>query len=440
MKYNLFFNIGGQDLKLNGVKLEPARTKGSEVLSKYDMEKSNIQIPIIQPLIEKFKEDIEKVYLFVTDQSENSGYIEKDTINFGKIIERILNDRFGLVSKMFYIQFNPTDYGLLFDFYQKILQDFENDNNIFSISGGTPQMNGTLFFVGSNMLNNLEVYRVDEASGDVVSVDYKNTIRKNLIINQCLLLLNNYNYMSMLRILGNEHIENMKLKLLLEYCTHRLYFDFELANKKIDELISWIDPSDKAVFNKIKIENNRDYVWLISELYTNIMIKWQNEEYVDFLGRLFRFQEALIRYVFENITSISTGKSRETGFKEFRNYIEKDNDLKSFLEREKIKCQEPTVLCLRYLIKYMINQRLEERELLKEINDFADKIEKLGELRNKTIMAHGFEGVSKEVIANTYRPDKLVTDLEKIIRFINKNYSNEFNDINLILKDLIQEL
>ena len=88
----------------------------------------------------------------------------------------------------------------------------------------------------------------------------------------------------------------------------------------------------------------------------------------------------------------------------------------------------------------MINQRLEERELLKEINDFADKIEKLGELRNKTIMAHGFEGVSKEVIANTYRPDKLVTDLEKIIRFINKNYSNEFNDINLILKDLIQEL
>lgn len=157
---------------------------------------------------------------------------------------------------------------------------------------------------------------------------------------------------------------------------------------------------------------------LIAELHHNMKIKWEQGMYVDFLGRLSRFQEAVLRMSFEHITRISTDK--ENGcFKAFEDYVEKTAGLKAFLldEGAKQTC-EPSTLVLRKTLKYMLQQK--DIDFIKTIKQFADNVEKLTELRNRTIMAHGFEGVSAEKIKEKYNDDVLER-VKALVSYIEKN-------------------
>ena len=176
----LFFNIGNRDVKLDGVELNKndVRSKGKEIYNNFNEYKTKINIELIEPFLKQFKEDIKKVYLFVTNQKDEK-YNNQDTLYFGRIIQKIIEDDYKIECEVKEYTFNPTDYEIVFDFFIKFFKDFDDsDLKIISNSGGIPAMKFSILLVATSFFNNLEVYSVGEKTNQIKEVQYKNTIKK----------------------------------------------------------------------------------------------------------------------------------------------------------------------------------------------------------------------------------------------------------------------
>jgi hypothetical protein len=126
---------------------------------------------------------------------------------------------------------------------------------------------------------------------------------------------------------------------------HRGLFDFEECVEDLKRVFVAASGDEKALVKK-EIEQMKrligglknkvpftdeyflTYNALIRELCANMKLKWEQSAYADFLGRLFRFEEAVLRYVFEKETKVITEKIKG-GYEDFENYgdIPKDIDM-----------------------------------------------------------------------------------------------------------------
>jgi hypothetical protein len=88
------------------------------------------------------------------------------------------------------------------------------------------------------------------------------------------------------------------------------------------------------------------------ELYFNLRLKYGSGEFVDFLSRLFRLHEAMLRYIFEQETSISTDKD---GREAFCHYIRERSALQSFLDKHELE-YTPTTRVLAAILNFWVTQ------------------------------------------------------------------------------------
>jgi hypothetical protein len=105
------------------------------------------------------------------------------------------------------------------------------------------------------------------------------------------------------------------------------------------------------------------------------------KEYLDFLGRLFRFQEAALRYCLEtselNLTTVIDADDR--GFKRFQASVQRCPELVTYLEtqrynNEPLDRQEPYTPCLLAIIPDLVengrnNARLQRQSLLTALEE-----------------------------------------------------------------------
>ena len=127
-----------------------------------------------------------------------------------------------------------------------------------------------------------------------------------------------------------------------------------------------------------------------------------------------------MRYVFEKETKVITEKIKG-GYEDFERYVKSDKELLSFLEREGIKLEhiDPNRRILRKIIEFWVKKR----DFIKcgQIFGFVDRINKpegssLADLRNKSILAHGFEGISKKEFENY---GDILKDIDRILISLN---------------------
>src|SRR5205823_4197299 len=105
---------------------------------------------------------------------------------------------------------------------------------------------------------------------------------------------------------------SQELKLLCEYARHRLNFDFDRAQSALQPIVDLGEgltartapphlPDDLE-----KLVQRQDFEALIREVYFNALITYGQGRYVDFLLRLFRFHESVLRYVVERDLKLPT--------------------------------------------------------------------------------------------------------------------------------------
>ena len=114
--------------------------------------------------------------------------------------------------------------------------------------------------------------------------------------------LERYDYGGVLEILEESGIEDGDLYLLIKSCKYAVNFDFRSALKIMQSMefqsISRGDVQSLVTNLENLIEGEPED--LMSELIANIKIQIVNEEYIDFLGRLYRLKEALFKDIFVN--------------------------------------------------------------------------------------------------------------------------------------------
>ena len=453
-KVLILANVGNRDVMHDGRFLSSPREDGARLHERYRQESSKIVLPIISPAFEYISDDWEREVsdpavagLFCTDQ-EDPRFRKSDTVEVARVVRRKILDGFqkpseGLPPRLHFgggkavqtypVEGTPARYDDMYGFYER----FFASNSRFRepegwlcfvlTSGGTPAMNSMLIFHAVRHFgeNCVQIY----VSPDGVASDMQ--VGEEMVraaverrFNETLDVLQ---FRAAAEVLERASRGGHR-SAACRYAEHRLAFDFRQARKRCLEasrgaegdVKRYLDGHARTTQSLERGASNQ--ALLIEELFYNLAVKYAAGEFVDMLGRAFRLQEALLTWTVERNTEIRTGKRKKLSDQE--EAVDSVPGLRASLEsyrtaKDKIKLEmrrEINRVALMAITEHLATpdaQLPEEARMRAEkVAGAAEKIEALADLRNRTIIAHGFEGVSGEDIPGS---ETLVKDLRSMV-------------------------
>ncbi|KHD34262.1 hypothetical protein NL50_17710 [Clostridium acetobutylicum] len=468
MKNVLIMNLGAQDLQIKADKLKKIRELFSDdkemketlesgklmgkhftvspnnfrkltskLLEYYPKGIECIDFPIIKSIIKKVQMELEnqqlqKIILIVTDQNDTKCN-KKDTIYLGEIIKKLSIDKKlekELNKSMENVEIvtcctksNPADYDEMIRFYdEELREEYDSDVIFLNITGGTPAMTfGLLYNTSINASYSVKPFYTKQNTNTSVKLNICETFRKDDDKSRICEFITKNDYMAAKILLEkySEKYEVSKKKYqtalnMVKAAHARIQFDFENASKYINKAEDYDSESrfvcDKFIYYIKELQNKKN-IYLLNELKNNAIYEYKNGAYTDFLGRIFRLQEAIYRYILikENVLEENkkSGKIQRTREEKFRY-----NDNKPKID-----------------IKYMsdkLREILAQESKEYELYNYCTKMDKLKQIRNNSVLAHGYEGVSK---------GKIDDEIGDTIQFLNtlllkykKVFNTEIND------------
>lgn len=148
---------------------------------------------------------------------------------------------------------------------------------------------------------------------------------------------------------------------------------------------------------------------LFFELLFSSYIQMQNEEYIDFIGRVYRYKEAMLKYLF----ILKHGKKK---ISLHSNSMGKKHQLKILRKKYKIYTYNFSAALSQFFKKYHSKDRT-VMKILGVLN--SRQMLELMSLRNSSIIGHGFLGASRLDLVGVYgEPLKIIEDLKKCISML----------------------
>lgn len=423
--------IGNRDVVLSKTKLpdnlNTCRQIGNYILSKYEKLKDEIDLPIIQPfldVLEDRKEKINHFFLIATDQDDKR-YRDKDSINFAKIIKKQLERKFK-ESKIHIIMLKNdiNNYLKNYEFFQKELRNIPNIQEIDKFYvlpvGGMPNINSPFNLVSIMLLKEkVFQYYVDEIQKNAYPISFNHKFLSELEKERIKPALDRFFFASVSNISSNDFIKRFS-----NYAYSRISFNFKNAKIIIDDLLAQYPDKDLKKFNEsiTEIRNYQDKK--LQELFFSAIIKIKQEQYVDALLRLYNFTDNL----FLNKVCEQYGLKLEP---------EKDFTKWWFKAINKIKNENPNIesslekingnnadLSKKGVPLYSVLIKYKNKDC--NIFEITEPLLAISDLRNKSIAAHGFEGVSLEKINE--KLEKFELNLNDLIEKIETYLGARFED------------
>nr|MDO8113252.1 hypothetical protein [Candidatus Sigynarchaeota archaeon] len=501
----LIANAGNRDVVFKGEPLgrDNIRAQSEELLRCYDRDKQDCSFPILAPYFDAFGASIKQVYLIVTDQGDEK-YRNSDTLFFGEIIKTWLEASRSVSVTIIKYAFNPAKLEDAHQFFSWYFAENETkfsraDKRIISLSGGTPQMNSALHLVLSFLFPvDTEFYQV-KPTGQLDPVNAEKTITRLFLKSACKSLLDNFDYQGMLNLLEPKEFEGKKaLVLLLQYAWARKHFDFDAATVAFNEFLKLVPEVEKAGYERFRIPAPMTAPDLIKDLVWNTEIQLTTQDYTGFVARLFRLEEAVLQEIlnllFDDLLPVqATGTAGKTGNKKssiadkqthgpfVQALAAKRPDLHDALKRLTFKSRPvelgPGELArpVMFYIAWLENEKANHpgKKTITNLLSVFDRINKyrydsltpddrgkyykdrtgsecLGDLRNSSIIAHGFTPVSSNKIESLYKDDaknllaRLKEGVKALVGLLGKQQKAEMDNgfiainekINILLRKI----
>ncbi|MCC6446891.1 MAG: hypothetical protein IT210_25995 [Armatimonadetes bacterium] len=473
-------NVGTRDVQLKGEKLPKPRSQGAELAAQYETISRHLTTPILSAGIRKVLENadtIALVQLFVSDQPQQGtpeNFRDQDTCEFGKLIPLLLREEFGSRIKEIQcepMRFNPSDYNRTLPFFADRLHTLVPPETVdvayIAPVGGVDACNVGL------TVNAVRLYR-QKCQFIYVTPDsqaHPLNLHREFLADyakeQAGAHLKRHDYIALKEVLKKESIGEPWHRSLCDYADRRISFDFKKALEYLKSEQAAVSGDDITTLTRlaasvrlftekhpVPLSDTDDEAWnswfhlqesLLRELYFNLQLKADKGEWVDFLGRLFRMQEALLHLVFEKVTKHSAEKIGDS-FPKFQEAIESDAELKSFLCARKTRWTEPNIRNLSDCLTFWVKKGGEYQKYgaLKGIMDKINEGERLSGLRNKSIIAHGYQGIGPadiETALNKINASELMYKIRTALGAIGVTVNesdNPYKDVQKLLEEAIR--
>ncbi len=243
-------------------------------------------------------------------------------------------------------------------------------------------------------------------------------------------LLNRCEYAGCYDILNHSNMASTDICKLLRVLKHMVNFDFDFAGEILSSMSD--EFKNKELYNNINkhlnllIKGNSNAMFF--ELMFSMKLQLGKDEYIDFLGRLYRFREAVYKYLF-----VITHHKKNVDMNS--EIMSKNHQLDILRNHYKIQSYNLTSSILKYLRQYYSNN-IEVMSIVRILED--EKMVNLMHLRNKTIIGHGFIGASLNDIKAIYGDiDRLISDIKRILKLLKMDIDyNRYDYINNEIKKL----
>jgi hypothetical protein len=460
-----FANVGTRDVQRNGAPLAKPRRDGEALLRDYLALKGELGAPILTSGIKLVLETapaIDRVQLFVTDQPappDTSEYHwERDTVAFGEVLRRLISERFGeRVRRVEYepLRFNPSNYDRTLRFFADRLPLLVPTGGVEAAYvapvGGVDACNVGL------TINAVRTYREKcqfiyvAEQGPAQVLDLHRELLGDYARQEAGAHLERHDYAALRSVLERAGLGRRWHLSLCDYADRRLRFDFRRADAALVEALAAADGGEA----RLRLGQLRNSVqpflarnpqpasadgsaawesWLdlqrlrLGELYFNLRLKARRSEWVDFLGRLFRLDEGMLRFAFEAETRHSTDGAERRGYPDFAKALDalglakivvpQFAKLAASRGRETVLREaRPTTYNLGQVVQHWA--KTGKRPIPVAVAGVRDVFQKLSTLRNKSIIAHGYEGVSEEDVRSELpgsSPEGLVARLGAVLQ------------------------
>lgn len=456
--------VGNRDLKLfdgqQEVDISPneVRSEAERLLDEYHKHQHRFRYPILSKAFDYIQQRVEKldhVYLFVTDQPDSVKleHRRKDTVFVGKILERLLKSRYKLDVTLRIIEGNPANYDQMYEYFAEALAEFDKkDFYYFSNSGGTPSANTGLLLQAVQIFGaNCQPLSIPELESVTPMKLGKTQLHEKVFALACE-LLDRFEYEGTLAALHREGVSIPEgIFHFLNHCQSRLNFDLDNAVKEFEKFQKAATGEDRVFYHDILERLQKmlqgDRVELIRELLDNAEVKLHSREYVDFLGRIFRLSEELLKMsiskIFQN-DMISIDVYSKNSDQPFTEWIEKNPTIKDHFLKTKSDYNKGIN---RRTLLTLLELKIREKDYGKKfgrINSLIVWLETLADLRNQSIMAHGFDGVSRNQIEQKLGCSLLEEGTIKIRNHVfsclnQKIAENVFSKLNQHLRSLLKD-
>lgn len=456
-------NIGNSDLIVDGRRLQRPRSEGEAAWNTF--EEHTFEAPIIEPCIRRIiqRQPVDRLILFYTDQPATPETLkpdrfgvslrDKDTLWYARIIARLLRERFGEQIRQIEHQaiagaggraINPSMYDEAFEAYAALIAPLADAQTMCCVlmAGGIPACNTALQLHAISAFGDRCQVVYQPEGGQPYELRVGDQVLKTFRRATAIEALERLDFATALAIV--RQFNDAALKALIEHAHYRECFDFERAQAVLADGIRQASGPLRTFLADLErdldpLMQRSDMGALLRELVANADITFRNGRYADFLGRLFRFQEAALRSIVETRLGLPTDMSKErkaVNLPEYQRRIAADPGLKAWLDGRTIdgtplRYDAPNIPAMQAMLDYLVDPASvtpdgkpylskEEHGRLTGVKKRLDKITALAQLRNQSVIAHGFAGVSRERLAEVYGDDpaKLLDDLRTIVKLL----------------------
>lgn len=426
--------VGNSDLTLDGAYLfqrnhagdAPSfRDRTAALSAEYTAARDRLDAPLLLPqlrwLLGRQAEDATApidLVLIATDQQPPH---PQDTVYAAELLARWLPERFPPGTLAVRVETiageNPADYDAMYRWFRaamrRLASRFPAGPAYLSVTGGTPAMTFGLTLHGVEAFGNRSAFLYLPRGADrPVRLGVRRELQRAQLLADARLLLERGDFAHAAELLREAGMPRGTWT-LAQAAAHRLAFDFEEAAKLVrrhalreprtrqagEWFLGQLERLQQAA-EQLEQEGTeravpQAYEPLLSELVANLRHCWDAGRYADFLARLFRFQEALLRWLVEEQLGIPVHTEDGSSPPGFRRALQARPDLRRLAEARNLnvdRITRPLLVCLLQTVP-AVRRDLETLEALN----------RLTLLRGQTIVAHGFRGVSRGRLLETYR-------------------------------------
>lgn len=382
------------------------------------------------PLIESSIKQIGVTDTLVLVSSHQSPPDTQDTHYIGEIARKYFIEK--QIAKVETCSFdsNPTDLSALINYFLQLYGKYSEAKIFVANSGGTPDMRAASYFAG--VFKNIEFITVNARTKKASQTNFKQ--HEKAILEQIIQkMLNVYEYGGIYNLPVSKSIRSLCSKALDHYNLNSDITDTLTSNYK--------ESAEKA----------------IELLINNLIVCYEQGRYADVIGRIFRIEEGMMQYLFycelenkglldENGNYRYKSEKSPGGIKKVKFKILLKQFIPKLISNEYLDLVVKDEKSGEYFFKAFPKVNIESgknffyffyrsQNLYRDVCDFFANLNsgydqnsnKLQELRNNSIVGHGFKGVAENDILQISGPFDQFT--KKLITLYSDTCNREFNYI-----------